>query len=125
MAENCANNILANSPKNSRKIATTKLFWNNDFKRFLCLLAFLNYFYFDVVLIIVVFVQEPAEGPGAGAADQEPAGPQGVRLQGRGRVPTVSTFLTIIRQSHEIVDPQRWYLYSLPKLHFSQLGAFY
>ena len=73
----------------------------------------------------MVFVQEPAEGPGAGAADQEPAGPQGVRLQGRGRVPTVSTFLTIIRQSHEIVDPQRWYLYSLPKLHFSQLGVFY
>ena len=38
----------------------------------------------------MVFVQEPAEGPGAGAADQEPAGPQGVRLQGRGRVPGVS-----------------------------------
>ena len=36
---------------------------------------------------------QPAQGPRHGAADPEPAGPQGVRLQGRGRVSRVSNTL--------------------------------
>ena len=33
---------------------------------------------------------QPPQGPRHGAADPQPAGPQGVRLQGRGRVSRVS-----------------------------------